>query len=222
LIQYDLPVASGTSGSPVFNHDGEVIGINAAGFEGQGDFNFAIRIDELAELMVLADDGTVPGTSLDETDLAGFGPCNTSFYSSEWRFGFNLPDWAPERQRDLNFSDGGIWMRWSSLFVDEEWMEIGAATSSNPGGLSIDEFVETYVAGDTEYVDVLRQEWFTTSNGARAFLYVIGDGSEVSGFKAITLRRDGLGIGVSCTFDTGAFSGKYAEMEEVVRSICTD
>ena len=52
LIQYDLPVTPGTSGSAVFNDAGQVVGVNSFGlFESGGDLNFAIRSDKLEELI---------------------------------------------------------------------------------------------------------------------------------------------------------------------------
>jgi len=45
-IQYDFDLTGGTSGSPVFNEAGDVIGVNYSGYD-QGSINFGIRSDLL-------------------------------------------------------------------------------------------------------------------------------------------------------------------------------
>ncbi|MHC4234605.1 MAG: trypsin-like peptidase domain-containing protein, partial [Planctomycetota bacterium] len=88
LIQYDLPVVPGTSGSAVFNDAGEVVGVNSFGFfQSGGDFNFAIRADKLAELIESVTGGGPPGTDLADLSAAPpddgspgtlpTGPCET-------------------------------------------------------------------------------------------------------------------------------------------------
>lgn len=79
LLQYDLPVAPGTSGSAVFDDRGYVIGINSAGIGGEGDFNFAVRIDTLQELLQRVESGMDQGTLLAEIGTQG-GLCSDSCY----------------------------------------------------------------------------------------------------------------------------------------------
>ncbi len=63
LIQYDLPVAGGTSGSAVFDSRGDIIGVNSFGFPaGGGDSNFAIRSDTLRQFMLWAESGELAST----------------------------------------------------------------------------------------------------------------------------------------------------------------
>ena len=57
IIQYDLPVVAGTSGSAVWDADGRVIGINSSRIGNQGDFTFAIRVDVLEPLLTAVELG---------------------------------------------------------------------------------------------------------------------------------------------------------------------
>lgn len=90
LIQYDLPIVGGTSGSAVFDSRGTIIGVNSFGFTTGGDFNFAIRIDILSRLVSWAESGVVASTVLADLELI-VPPCQTSYFNSEWQFGFDLP-----------------------------------------------------------------------------------------------------------------------------------
>ncbi len=90
LIQYDLPIVGGTSGSAVFDSRGSIIGVNSFGFTTGGDFHFAIRSDILRELLSWTESGIAESTVLDEIRL-DVPPCHTSYFNSEWQFGFDLP-----------------------------------------------------------------------------------------------------------------------------------
>ena len=50
VIQHDFDTTGGTSGSPIFNMRGEVVGIHNAGFE-SGSLSFGIRADEARDLL---------------------------------------------------------------------------------------------------------------------------------------------------------------------------
>ncbi len=63
LVQYDLDLTGGTSGSPVFNADGELIAVNYAGYD-QGSINFGIRADQLSAFA-----SSPPSTVFDNTAL---------------------------------------------------------------------------------------------------------------------------------------------------------
>ncbi len=68
LIQYGISTEPGVSGSAVFNKRGEVIGVHAWGLSSEGEQNFAIRSDKLAELMARADQGQVAGVVLSDIE----------------------------------------------------------------------------------------------------------------------------------------------------------
>ncbi len=61
LLQHSAYSSAGTSGSPMFNADGQVIGINAGGYMEDGQilsgYNFGIRIDLVYPLMTLLQKG---------------------------------------------------------------------------------------------------------------------------------------------------------------------
>ncbi|MBN2715540.1 MAG: trypsin-like serine protease [Deltaproteobacteria bacterium] len=55
LLQHSAVISEGTSGSPMFNLDGDVVGVNAGGYAADGHmmmgYNFGIRIDSIAPLL---------------------------------------------------------------------------------------------------------------------------------------------------------------------------
>ncbi len=51
LLQITAPISHGSSGGPLFNLFGEVIGINAMSFEGGENLNFAIPINDAKQLL---------------------------------------------------------------------------------------------------------------------------------------------------------------------------
>lgn len=51
IVQHNLDLTPGTSGSPIFDHTGEIIAVNNAGVSGTS-IGFSIRIDPLRELML--------------------------------------------------------------------------------------------------------------------------------------------------------------------------
>lgn len=55
LVQFTASATHGSSGSPVLDMDGKVLAVVNSMFEGQGDLNFAIRIDALRRLIDQAD-----------------------------------------------------------------------------------------------------------------------------------------------------------------------
>jgi hypothetical protein len=50
LLQITAPISPGSSGGPIANEDGEVIGVAVATFKGGQNLNFAIPVDYVAEL----------------------------------------------------------------------------------------------------------------------------------------------------------------------------
>jgi S1-C subfamily serine protease len=59
LLQHSAVISEGTSGSPMFNLNGNVVGINAGGYAAEGKmmsgYNFGIRIDAIAPLLQAMD-----------------------------------------------------------------------------------------------------------------------------------------------------------------------
>ena len=50
-IMYSIPTLPGSSGSPVINHQGELVAVNFAGLNGTQNFNYGVRIKFLQELI---------------------------------------------------------------------------------------------------------------------------------------------------------------------------
>jgi len=49
-IQISIPITHGNSGGPLFNTNGQVVGINSAGLEGEGELNFAISVEHIYDV----------------------------------------------------------------------------------------------------------------------------------------------------------------------------
>lgn len=54
-LQISAPISHGSSGGPILNKSGEVIGVAVGGIETQGNLNFAIPVSELSKLMEVID-----------------------------------------------------------------------------------------------------------------------------------------------------------------------
>lgn len=52
LLQVTAPITHGSSGGPLFNMMGEVVGITTLGFEGAGNLNFAIPVNDAKRLLM--------------------------------------------------------------------------------------------------------------------------------------------------------------------------
>lgn len=50
-LMYSIPALPGSSGSPVLNHQGQLVAINFAGLNGTQNFNYGIRVKFLKELL---------------------------------------------------------------------------------------------------------------------------------------------------------------------------
>ncbi|MDY6403607.1 MAG: trypsin-like peptidase domain-containing protein, partial [Bacteroidales bacterium] len=50
-IMYSIPALPGSSGSPVVNHNGQLVAINYAGLSGTQNFNYGIRVKYLKDLI---------------------------------------------------------------------------------------------------------------------------------------------------------------------------
>ncbi|WP_326493099.1 S1C family serine protease [Clostridium estertheticum] len=58
-IQTTASITHGSSGGPLFNRYGNVIGINYSGFESAGDIGFVIPINEINSLLSTTNEKTV-------------------------------------------------------------------------------------------------------------------------------------------------------------------
>lgn len=77
LVQITAPISPGSSGGPLFNMAGEVVGITTSHIEGGENLNFAIPINDAKRLLqtTFAKVGTLPNEP--ETEGGGGGaPCN--------------------------------------------------------------------------------------------------------------------------------------------------
>src|SRR5579871_6919215 len=61
LIQISVPIAGGSSGSPIVDRAGEVVGVVQAGFNGAGDINFAVPVSAVRLTLASIPPGKVPG-----------------------------------------------------------------------------------------------------------------------------------------------------------------
>lgn len=59
-IQTQTPINPGNSGGPLFNDNGEMIGVNSWGKSGKQGLNFAVRIDEVNDFLTKAKQGYYP------------------------------------------------------------------------------------------------------------------------------------------------------------------
>lgn len=50
-LMYSIPALHGSSGSPVLNHEGELVAVNFAGLSNTQNFNYGIRVKYLRELI---------------------------------------------------------------------------------------------------------------------------------------------------------------------------
>lgn len=50
-LMYSIPTLPGSSGSPVVNHEGQLVAINYAGINGTQNFNYGIRVKHLRKLL---------------------------------------------------------------------------------------------------------------------------------------------------------------------------
>lgn len=50
-LMYSIPALHGSSGSPVLNHEGELVAVNYAGLNGTQGFNYGIRVKHLRALL---------------------------------------------------------------------------------------------------------------------------------------------------------------------------
>ena len=91
MIQYDLPVIPGTSGSAVFDEHMQVVAVNFFRIGQQGDFTFGVRSDELSDLIQWSRTGVVAPTTLSDLLPPVTTGCETSYYNTNWQFGFDLP-----------------------------------------------------------------------------------------------------------------------------------
>ena len=71
IVQHNLEIAPGNSGSPVFNRRGEVVAIAHAGIDGGNAFDFAIRADELRQFLKALYQGMDIGEHINAKRIVG-------------------------------------------------------------------------------------------------------------------------------------------------------
>ena len=67
VIQTQTPINPGNSGGPLFNTDGELIGINTSGHSDKQNINFSVRIDEIEDFIKNAKRNKYPKNTAKET-----------------------------------------------------------------------------------------------------------------------------------------------------------
>lgn len=220
LIQYDLPVVEGTSGSAVFNERGHVVGVNSFGFTTGGEYHFAIRSNKLAEL-VSDVDGGMPGILLENVRLAR---CQTDFYDDYLQFGFDLSPFY-EGPFDFTADFPGAYIVLSFFITDYVWID--AQIWPTEGYVSLDEYMPDWIARSEQSGFILLEYApFVTPNGLEAYFLQWTSPSE-QGFQdlyaieAVTFGPWGAQVVTGYVYELDLPS-YAAVLEASARSICTD
>lgn len=168
LIQYDLPVTPGTSGSAVFDENGQLIGVNFLRVGQDGDYTFAVRVDKLVELVEMVNSGSLPGTSMQ--DLMQVPVCDRQYQETTYGLAFDPPPgwFGPEPQdtSDSTFRVFEVYF-FAPLSIDAALISASVSISSetNP-----DWWIEYQVSGGGTLVGY---ETFTTPLGDTGYYFAV-------------------------------------------------
>ena len=222
LIQYGISTEPGVSGGAVFDKRGEVIGVHAWGLSSEGEQNFAIRSDKLAELMAWADQGQVKGVILSDIEPQ-FAACTTTYYSSELGFGFDLPSTFEGPFLD-DFGEIVFVVANPSTSDEEATQFFFTTLPLFPSGL--EESVASWIELRSEASELLALEEFTASNGQQAFLMLWRRPGpwpqlDIFEFESWTAGPAGAYILRGRAFRDD-FLLKESLLETAVRTICVD
>ncbi len=213
LIQYDLPVTPGTSGSAVLNESGQVIGVNFLRVGTGGDYTFAVRVDKLKELVSWAESGALPGTAL--SSLMPNYSCGTRYYEPRYSIGFDPPGGWFGPTEDLDSDD--LFAVYFEAVVGYDYFAIWASVDTtiwtDPyywidyqiayGAVLMVNEVFTTTAGDTAYFFMTQQPdggfWLEAHVYRRGYDYQLfcpmGPEDPVSMYDAIKASMKTLCVG---------------------------
>ena len=221
LIQYDLPVIPGTSGSAVFDEHMQVVAVNFFRIGQQGDFTFGVRADKLAELLRWVDEGVVDGTELSEIEPQPIEACDTTYYSALLGFGFDVPSSFDGPFVD-DFGDI-VFVVSDPVTLVEQFTKFVVSFVFSAG---LEDTVTAWIELKSDLAELLGLEEFTTSNGLQAFLLtwrVLGNEPWLDIFQMEAWAATPAGAykltGQAFRDD---FFPKEALLEAAVRTICVD
>jgi uncharacterized protein (TIGR02145 family) len=119
LIQIDAAISPGSSGGPVFNINGEVIGITVAQLERAQNINFAIPVKTLETLLQFKSSYAI---SLRKTENLSANQ-NTGINAPTYKqIVIGTQTWMTENLNTDRFSNGDLIMHAST---DEDWINAG-------------------------------------------------------------------------------------------------
>ena len=123
IIQYSAAIDSGSSGSPIFNERGEIIGMVTSMIKGSQGLNFAISGDELAECYGVMMPNVQPGSANDAKGRASLVRNPIVFDSKSWSEELVLTDLGPisvlaEDVSNLGISGRDVEMWTKSILIE--------------------------------------------------------------------------------------------------------
>jgi len=120
VIQHTAPISPGNSGSPLFNSQGQVIGINTLILVGGQNLNFAIPIDYVKPNLGKTEIKSLP---IKRTALSGYGePVSQTFIGKDGAPMVLIP--AGEFEMGTDVAEIPELVKWAKQFysgIDESW-----------------------------------------------------------------------------------------------------
>lgn len=178
IIQYDLALTQGTSGSPVVNDDSEVIAVNSFRPITGGSYGFATRANHLQELLDQLEDGravrVILGSLPDRLEGAIPGiTCDPSYFSPTWGFGLDVPG-----RLDGPVVSGYIPAPFEIMLefaprepasVPDELTSVRVAVVTDPRD-SLDDSIATWLTATSMSRELLSLDEITVASGLRGYL----------------------------------------------------